>query len=680
MTVHPANIVDGQALISSLFERARNRDLSLPDLIGVAETLMGAGQPQLGAELYKTWLAFNADHPLAHMASFNFSVALRATGDVAGSIHALLACARMDPEFGPGRINLGRAFEDCGKIDAALNEWKAFVVDGAPEINAERAGHKLMALQHIGRVCENVERLAEAEQWLWQAIELRPDKTETGQHWIAVRQRLCLWPTLKASSHVSRRQLMNAMSPISLACFADDPMFQLAKAWRYCQTFVGRPDVAHFVRNPVALKTGTGARLRVGYVSSDLRDHAVGFALSEVVEHRDPGIEIFAYSLDDARPGDATQQRLRRAFDHWRELSGLADRDAATRIVEDRIDILIDVNGYTKHARTGIFAYRPAPVIVNFCGYPGTMGSPWHQYMIADPVIVPPDSERYFSEKVLHIGCNQPVDRKRVIDPRTPTRAEAGLPEGAFVYASLNGMQKITASCFARWMTILSEVQDSVLWLLSGDEDAHARLRAAAAERGVAPERLIFAAKAANPQHLARIALADLFLDTTPYGAHSSAADALTMGLPVLTVPGRSFAARFCASVVTAAGLPDLVCATQEDYVRRAVAFGRDRAALADAKSRLRDARETCALRDIPALARRLEALFWQMQAEAERGETPVPDLRNLDIYYEIGAELDADMEALDEGAFRALYRDKLEAWNALAPIRPDARFWSDKA
>ena len=355
----------------------------------------------------------------------------------------------------------------------------------------------------------------------------------------------------------------------------------------------------------------------------------------------------------------------------------MTDRQAAEKIASDGVDILIDVNGYTKHARTSIFAYRPAPVIVNFCGYPGTMGSPWHNYIIADPVIAPAENEIYFSEKVLRIGCNQPIDRKRAVDPRTPTRAEVGLPEDAFVYASFNGMQKITERCFSRWMTILYEVPHGVLWLLSGDEDAHQRLRTEAAARGIAPERILFAAKAANPQHLARIALADLFLDTSPYGAHSTAADAIGMGLPVLTVPGRSFASRFCASVVSAAGIPEFLCATPEEYVSRAIALGHVRSALTAAKNKLHAAREHCVLRDIPALSRRLEELFWQMQAEAERGETPVPDLANLDIYYEIGAELELpDLELLDDSAYRALYREKLESWNARAPVSADSRFW----
>jgi predicted O-linked N-acetylglucosamine transferase (SPINDLY family) len=371
------------------------------------------------------------------------------------------------------------------------------------------------------------------------------------------------------------------------------------------------------------------------------------------------------------------QARIRAAVDVWRDVATLSDEQAAAQIAADNVDILIDVNGYTKHARTKVVAQRPAPIIVNWCGYPGTMGSPYHQYLIADAHIVPVEHEIYYSEQVLRIPCNQPIDRKRPIAPERPARAEVGLPEDAFVYASFNGMQKVTPNCFQRWMTILAAAPGSVLWLLTGNDDTNERLRAAAKQAGVEPARLIFAPKAPNPKHLARIGVADLFLDTLPYGAHSTAADAVTAGLPILTVKGRSFAARFCASVVDAAGLGDLVCDTAEDYVNRAIAFGQDPELLAPCRERLAAAREASTLRDIPGLVRQLEKLFWKMQADGERGLTPVPDLTNLDIYFDIGVELDLEnIEALDDAQYRRIYREKLAALHAFSPLKPDARLW----
>lgn len=650
--------------------------MSLSELFQSAEGLKSAGHKAMASDVYKTWIAFNSRHEFLHMAYFNFSVALRDLNDLAGAINALRECLRLEPMFGAAQINLGRALEDTGRLDLAVAQWQEFV-DRTSMVTGERVAHKLMALHHIGRTLENADAMERAEAALKQAIELRPDKSEAGQHWISLRQRQCKWPVLLTPENVSSEQLVAAMSPMSLAAHADDPMFQLAKAYRYNKNLVGRPDNAPISPRAVKAKIRTGQRLRIGYVSSDLREHAVGFALSEALELHDKSrFEIFAYYCGENRSGDPTQGRIKSAVDHWCEISGLADQQAAMKIDQDQIDILVDLNGYTKHARTKIFAYRPAPVIVNWCGYPGTMGSPYHQYLITDDIIVPRENEIYYSEKVLRIPCNQPIDRKRTIAQHAPTRAEAGLPEDAFVYACFNGMQKLTRNCFARWMTILTEMPDSVLWLLTGDEATNARLRSAAAQRGVAPDRILFAQKTANPQHLARISLADLFLDTLPYGAHSTAADALMMGLPILTLPGRSFASRFCASVVTATGLTDLICATPEEYVERAVLLGRNPEKLNTYKDLLRCRRQSV-LYDIPALVRRLEELFLEMQDDHERGATPVPDLTNLDIYYEIGAELDLEnIELLNERSYRAQYSERLANWNRHAPIPADKRFW----
>lgn len=677
MTASLSTAPDPNAPLLQLLLRARTQQLSLAELFQTAEVLSAAGQTAAAIELYKTWIAFNDANPLLHLAYFNYAVSLSKAGDVAATLHALRAAIRIEPLFGQAHINLGRTLEDCGLTGQAVQQWRTFV-DATAEVNPDRISNRLLSLQHIGRVLEGAGHLEEAEAALWQAMELQPSRTEAAQHWISLRMHQCKWPVVVPSLHVTPRHFMDAMSAMSIACYADDPLFQMAKAHRYCRQTIGRPDdLSAFERKAVRRKTGTGERLRVGYVSSDLRQHAVGFALSEVLElHDKTSVEIFAYYCGDPAPIDPTQARIRQAVDHWRDIAALSDIEAARRIAADGIDVLIDVNGYTKHARTKIFAYRPAPVIVNFCGYPGTMASPYHQYMIADDVIVPPENELYYSEKVLRIACNQPVDRKRVVSER-PARADAGLPDDAFVFASFNGMQKITAPCFARWMAILTATPGSVLWLLSGDESANERLRRLAEEAGVAKERLIFAGKAQNPDHLARIGLADLFLDTFPYGAHSTAADAITQGLPVLTIAGKSFASRFCASIVTAAGIPELVCGDPDDYVRMAIALAESPDRLAAVRESLAQQRETCALRDMPGLAHQLEELFWQMQGEAERGETPVPDLRNLDVYYEIGATLAArGIEFEGDTAYRARYREELIVLDDFAPLAPDARLW----
>ncbi|MBB4953560.1 putative O-linked N-acetylglucosamine transferase (SPINDLY family) [Agrobacterium vitis] len=678
MVTNDASAFSSTQPLAVVLEHARMRRLSVQDVFKFAESRNASGQRGEAIELYKAWIAYNDVHPFLHLVYFNYAVTLRQAGDIAGAINAFNACLKLDPKFGQAHINLGRAFEDSGLAALAIEQWRK-LIEVTAESTADKVSHRLMALQHVGRVMENAGLLEDAETTLWQAMELRPDKTEAAQHWSAIRQRGCKWPVLVASEHVSMRHLLDGLSPLSLACYSDDPLFQLAKAYRYNKSFVGRPDTTGFARKVVKHKSGTGQRLRVGYVSSDLRDHAVGFALRDVLEQHDKSsVEIYAYYCGDAVANDVTQTRMKAAIDCWRDIASLSDEDAARQIAADDIDILVDVNGYTKHARTRIFAYRPAPIIVNFCGYPGTMGGPFHQYMIADPHIVPPENEIYYTEKVLRIACNQPIDRKREI-AKIPSRAEVGLPANAFVFACFNGMQKITEATFVQWMTILKATPGSILWLLSGNDDVDQRLRKLAEAAGVAPERFIFAPKAQNAQHLARIAVADLFLDTFPYGAHSTAGDALTMGLPVLTFPGKSFAARFCHSIVAAAGVPELICDSPEHYVKQAIAFAKAPKTLQKIRKALQDKRETSVLRDIPALARRLETLFWQMQEEGERGETPVPDLRNLDLYYEIGAELvQSNIVFCDDQTYRQRYLEKLANYHDYTPIPYDNRLWTE--
>ena len=467
---------------------------------------------------------------------------------------------------------------------------------------------------------------------------------------------------------------MESFYPLSLAAYADDPLFQLGTAYHYNKTDVGRPPILTAGDWP-APEHGRRRPLRIGYVSSDLRGHAVGYLTSEIYELHDRNqVEVFAYYCG-IRPDDETKSRIRSAVDHWVEISDLSDHQAAQRIVEDGIDILVDLNGYSKDGRTRLFALRPAPIIVNWLGYPGTMGSPYHHYIIADDYIIPPGHEIYYSEKVLRLSCYQANDRKRVIAAEGLTRREAGLPEDATVYCCFNGTQKITPVVFEHWMTILSRVPDSVLWFLAGSAETTERLRQAAAQLGVASERLIFADRMPNHQHVARFALADVLLDTWPYGAHTTASDALWMGLPVLTISGRGFASRVCGSLVHAAGLGDMVCDSFDQYVERAVALGHDKTMLQGYKNRLTANRVSCTLFDTPLLVRQLEALYAGMWEDYRRGNLPVPNLTNLDLYHAIGCELETEAAGfLSLAEYHERYRRSLAYNSSFSPLPDDGR------
>ncbi|MGE0022955.1 MAG: glycosyl transferase, partial [Hyphomicrobium sp.] len=502
------------------------------------------------------------------------------------------------------------------------------------------------------------------------------EQPEVIQHWIALRQKQCKWPVIEGWDHVPAKALLAGISPLSTAVMLDDPMFALARTYRY-----GRDSIAVPAAEPPSFEARRRRKekrkLKIGYVSSDLREHAVGFGIAEVMElHDKERFAIHAYYCGIPRV-DPTRERIQAAVDSWVDISKMTDDEAAKHILDDEIDILIDLNGFTRDARTAVFARRPAPIIVNWFGFPATMGSPYHNYIIADPYIIPDGDEIYFSEKVLRLPCYQPNDRKRPVAEHKPTRAEQGLPDDAFVFCCLNGSQKNMPAIFQIWMHILAQVPNSVLWLLSSTADTNERLRAMAVNCGVAPERLVFAEKEPNPQHLARYRLADVFLDTYPYGAHTTAADALWMGVPVLTIPGRSFASRVCADLVQAAGQPDLVCSSPADYAAKAIAFANDRGKLAAIRAALDAGRSTSLLFDTPRLVLSLEDLFSVMWSEFEHGRLPVPDLTNLDAYVEIGVDLNLNRDAAAGADYRERWEERLRVWNRSYRLHADGRFWS---
>ena len=667
----------GLPAVAEMFKRwlalAQSRQLTIFDLFNAAATLQSLGQPLLAADLYKAWIAHNADSDVLYAVYFNYAVALNDAQDRAGAINAFRESIRLKPDFAPPYINLGRVLEDSGQTGSAVAQWLE-LAKVLSAVNGESVSHKVTAFHQTARVLESLDRDQAAEDTLRQSLEINPHQVEALQHFISLRQRQCKWPVIEPWDRLSRKNLLTGISSLSLANLADDPVFQLAKAYHYGKTVLGRH---HPVRATIAPNRRDQSRLRIGYVSSDLREHAVGFAMTDVMETHDRRhFEVFAYYCGINRP-DATQERIIKGVDHWLDINPLSDEEAAAKIAADQIDILVDLNGYTKDARTKVFARRPAPIAVNWFGFPGTMGTPYHHYIIADPTIIPPEHEIYYSEKVMRLPCYQPNDRKRVVADQRPTRAEAGLPENAFVYCSLNGMQKITARVFERWMKILNRVPGSVVWLLGASKEANERLQQAAAAQGVAADRLVFAQKMPNPQHLARYPLADLFLDSMPYGAHTTAADSLWMNVPILTLPGRSFASRVCTSLIRAAGVGELECSSPDDYVARAIELGQNREKLAVIKAKLAVGRDASLLFDTPKLVRNLEDLYRQMWGDFKNGTLPVPDLANLDIYHDIGLELEIEnAETLSDDAFHALYVGKLAEWHSAYPIKPDSRLW----
>ncbi|MEO6603202.1 MAG: glycosyl transferase, partial [Polyangiaceae bacterium] len=583
----------------------------------------------------------------------------------------------LNPDFMPAYINLGRIHERLGSVGLALAQWSAALARLSP-VTGLSVAHKTTTLNQSARALEAADQDEPAEQMLRSSLELDATQREAIQHLVALRQRQCEWPAVLPSERVSLAALIQGLSPLSAAALTDDPLLQLAIAAHYNQLDVGEPVAIIQERAPVTAAPGP---LRVGYLSSDLREHAVGYLMTEVFGlHDRERVEVFAYYCGpDSK--DPLHQHFKATAHHFTSITQLDDSEAARRIAGDQLNLLVDLNGYTRDARLKVVAQRPAPVIVNWLGFPGSMASPYHHYLIADDFIVPESHEAYYSEKVLRLPCYQPSLRTRGVAPNRPTRAEVGLPQDATVFCCFNGVHKIHPFTFDRWLTILARVPGSVLWLLGSNDATNARLQSYAATHGIAKDRLVFAQKLANPHHLARYALADLFLDTTPYGAHTTASDALWSGVPVLTLSGRSFASRVCGSLVRAAGIPELVCETATHFVEAAVRYGNDRAALEPLRERLRAGRDTSTLFDMPALVRNLEGLYARMWQAHESGRLPRPNLRNLDVYLEVGSKqaLDAiEVQALPEAEYRQHWLERLARRHQHRPIDADSRLISE--
>lgn len=439
------------------------------------------------------------------------------------------------------------------------------------------------------------------------------------------QRHLCDWrdwqtrlPALVARIRQCDQSLLSPFAAQSLPGLNPADLHRISR--EFAQRFQSWTQRAPLLR-PVT--SPSSARLRIGYLSADFHAHATAYLTASLFErHLREDFEIFAYSWgpDDGSP---MRQRLLAAFEHFIDIRDLSHVAAAQRIRDDGIDILVDLKGYTRDARTEILALRPAPVQVNWLGFPGTMGAPFMDYLIVDPVVVPEDQAIHYDEALAYLpDAYAPLDDRRPLAP-APTRAQAGLPDAGFVFCCFNNPYKITPEMFDLWCRLLHAVPDSVLWLFASNDQAPDNLAREAIARGIGAERLIFAPKLPQDQHLARLGLADLCLDTLPYNAHTTASDALWMEVPMLTCPGITFPARVAASLLTAAGLPELVVASLEDYERLASELALHPEALAALKRKLREAKKNGAFYSTERFARNLEALYRRMWERRLQGLKP---------------------------------------------------------
>lgn len=553
-------------------------------LLGVARLELGSAGAALTA--LEAGLALDRARPGLLSARTLALTSLQRDDEAVLAARAALAA---DPENPPVFSALAVSLQRLGGFAEALVAMDRAVA-AAPREAAYRA--QRAALLTL------LNRAADAAGDLEVLFELRPGHPRLAGDLMWARRQTCDWREDAALDMLVKADLK--LGRPGVAPFAALALFDLPALHRRCATLSAPTGVAV----PVWPVKPPGGRIRVGYLSSDLHEHATARLLAGVLEAHDRSrFEIYAVSYGP-ETGGAMRERLRAAFEHWIEARRLSDADIAMKCREQGLDIVVDLKGYTQDGRPGILAHRAAPVQVSWLGYPGTLGA-HADVVLADAVTIPPDAEVHWSETVVRLPHYQPNDALAPAIP-PPTRIEAGLPEGTQVFCCFNNPAKITPEVFTTWMEILRRAPESILWLYAGAPGAAENLRAEASKAGVAPQRLVFADPAPHDVHLARHALADLVLDTWPYGAHTTASDALRMGVPVVTLPGESFASRVSASLLTAIGVTDLIACSKADYVAKALAFVVDQSL----KPRVAEAVRRSSLFDPVAFARSLESAY----------------------------------------------------------------------
>jgi predicted O-linked N-acetylglucosamine transferase (SPINDLY family) len=542
-------------------------------------------------------------------ALINCGVAAQHLGRPAEALAAYDLALAASPQSITVLRNRGEVLRELGRPTVALANFDLLIAISPKDADALYGRGEV--LRALGR---HDESLAAFEQ----ALAIAPSHAGAlgGAAFAALNA--CDWTSAQrlTANILPRVEAGMVVSPFVLLNLTDSPRLHSIGAKNYVREQIKIPP-APFRRE----STWRQDKIKIAYLSGDFRQHPVAQLTAELFESHDRSrFEVIgiSYGIDDGSP---LRERIIKAFDAFHDVRLMG---AAKLIYELRVDLLIDLTGYTAGCRPQILAWRPAPIAVNFVGYPGTLGAPFVDYIIADAVVLPFDQQAFYSERIVHLPhCFQPNDTQRKIAAAdTPTREAAGLPEKGFVFCCFNNNFKITATMFEVWMELLSKVNDSVLWLLRSSDSAERSLRIEATARGIDPMRLFFARRIEPAEHLARHRLADLFLDTLPYNAHTTGSDALWAGLPVVTVAGSAFAGRVGASLLQAVGLPDLVTPDLAAYKALALRLATEPEALADCKKRL-EPRFTAPPFATARYVRHLEAAYAGMHGLWRNGNPP---------------------------------------------------------
>jgi predicted O-linked N-acetylglucosamine transferase (SPINDLY family) len=601
-------------------------------------------QSEKAIERYERALAIKPDYAEAH---WNLGTSLRAVGRLGDAVAAYETAITIRPDYHEAYNSLGNTFRALGRLDDAIAKYEKAVSIKPDYVEAlVNHGDTLVALRReeaavsiydralavrpndadiltrrgdtLVRLHRDVEALACFDKAF--AANAGHDLAFDGLARVAITT--CDWPrtaalSLEVPAHVAKGHFFDAFSFLS---YSSDPELQLACAKRFIRHQVP-------VRPPQLWKgeRWRNSKIKIAYVACGFHQHPTAYLTAELIEIHDRSrFEIMGISLG---PDDRSEirARLARGFDQFYDVREKGDLEVASLLKDLQVDIAVDRGGYIVNARPGIFAARPAPIQVNYLGFAGTLGATFYDYILADATVLPFDEQPFYAEKIVHLpDCYQVNDSKRPVAARTPSREEAGLPAEGFVFCCFNNCYKITSPVFDVWMRLLDRVAGSVLWLYRDRAAAEMNLRREAAARGIDPARLVFAGRVPLEDHLARHRLADLFLDTLPYNAHTTASDALWVGLPVITCCGKSFAGRVAASLLRAIGMPDLVTHDLDEYERLAARLALEPTVLLGLRERLRQNRLSHPLFDTDRYRQHIESAYVRMWERWQRGEAPV--------------------------------------------------------
>ena len=510
------------------------------------------GELDAAIDSHKQAIRIKPDHAEAYN---NMGIALKDKGELDAAIYSYRQAIKIKPDYADAYNNMGNALNDKAESDAAIDSYKQ-----ALKIKPDYAE----AYYNMGIALINKGEMDAAVDSYEKAIKIKPDYELAHSGKLYRQAHVCDWSGIERGREVIPKLGISAqyINPFEILPLEDAPERHRLRSEVFAKN--------EFKQKPLPLasrSTQKPKRLRIGYFSSDFKEHPVAYLMAKVIETHDRNFfEVYGYSIGPAKD-DKMRHRLIKGFDVFDDVQDMSDQDVALLARQDQIDIAIDLNGYTQNSRSGVFAYRAAPMQINYLGYPGTMGANFIDYIIADPILIPSDSQKHYNEKIIQLpNSYMPTDNTRIFSERELTRLEMGLPEQGFVFCCFNNNYKISPTEFDVWMRLLLKVEGSVLWLRKSNKWSEGNFCKEAKSRGVDPSRLFFADRVPMDEHLARHRLADLFLDTFAFNAHTTATEALWAGLPVVTKLGQGFAARVAGSLLTAIELPELITETEIEY------------------------------------------------------------------------------------------------------------------